>query len=360
MKIAVTDISSSSISLVICDENGEEISRHRESVSALVFTENNRLTRLGVDRIADALAGMQEECRLCGVDELYVIVTSAIRFIENKDEVADAIRERTGVIFNIVDGNKEAYCDYLAQRRHGYGADTLLVDVGGGSIEICDMARAEQGELFYLPFGAITLQQKYVKGIFPDEDEVKKIKNYVKKQVAGLDLDTGYETCVLLGALAQAIYRIYADVYKLGEDEEPVMEYGKLKSMVKMLRESPKRSQIIMKNASEKIHFIMPAMYALMQILKKHEPKKVVVSSEGVKEGYVQFILQGGQGQQSPFRREGGKTFSSAEELAQHISRVSKEQSKQMKKAMKGAGDASGDAKKAKENKSDRPSKADK
>lgn len=75
------------------------------------------------------------------------------------------------------------------------------------------------------------------------------------------------------------------------------IELEKLKKLAKKLIEAPDRSHLLIKNAPEKIYFIVVALITLVQLLKRFGFAEIAVSDYGVKEGYLKLALLG--------RREG-------------------------------------------------------
>ena len=183
MKYAIIDISSSSISLLVAEgeKTFDVLLRERENISILHYMEGKNLSERGVERLAENLEKMKEICRKTGVVKCYVISTASMRNFENFEWVAEELKKRAGVNVNLLDGEREAYCDLVSNERYKTLDRAFLVDIGGGSIEICDLTRDGPDALTYLDFGPIQLNGKFVKNIHPDEKEAKEIKKYVKK-----------------------------------------------------------------------------------------------------------------------------------------------------------------------------------
>lgn len=320
---AVIDISSTSISMLVCGKDGTHPAyKYRESLSALSFIEGGKLNEHGVEKICDKISVFQDHCKKLGVEKLYVVSTAAMRYIENADEVFKAIRTRTGAMVNQTDGETEAYCDCVANEKFRSAERPVIIDIGGASIEVCDLTKEGKEGINCLTFGALTLQRKFVKSVYPDKEECAKIKKYIKKALAKADIPVVEEgTAVLVGATNRSVYEIYRDYYDIPESEDMAIELDKLKKLAKKLIEAPDRSHLLIKNAPEKIYFIVVALITLVQLLKRFGFKNVLVSDFGVKEGYLKLALEGSvKAVPSPFFPERPvKEIKSIEELAEHI-----------------------------------------
>ena len=298
MKFAIIDISSSSISLLAAE--GEKtfdiLFRERENVSILHYMEGKNLSERGVEKIAENLEKMKEICRKAGIDKCYVISTASMRNFENFEWVIEELYKRVAVRVNLLDGQEEAYCDLVSNERYRALDRAVLADIGGGSIELCDLTKDNPDSLVYLDFGPIQINHRFVANIHPTEGEAKDIKKYVRKKLekSGLPGGGALSTAVLVGATNQAIYDVYCDYY----DEERAagekrIEYDRLKKLCKHLVRSSDRSMLVLKNAPEKIYTLTTATVILRAMLKYFGVSNVVVSEFGVKEGYLSLVTDG-------------------------------------------------------------------
>ena len=296
MKIAVIDISSSSISLLVAQvgEKEEEILfRDRSSLTLLHYLEGRSLSARGIDKLAEAVAAMMEKCRSVRAETLYVISTAALRAVENFEQVREEILRRTGVPVNFVDGETEAYCDFVANR--GYGKGAVLIDIGGASTEVCDLSKDSASHRCSLRFGVLDLHRKFVSRIQPDEKEGEKIRKYVRKKfrkekIAG----RAFGTAVLAGATNLALYAVYAEYARIKDREGArVMQPKKFKKLTEHLLGGAGRSRLILDAAPEKLYSVGIAAVVVREFVKCVGAETIVVSERGVKEGYLRLVCDG-------------------------------------------------------------------
>ncbi len=297
MKYSVIDVSSSSISMVVAANDGanEVLFKERAAISLTHYFEGNTLSQRGMEKLAALLDHMKSIAAAEGAERCYVISTAALRHVANSAQIAAYVREKTGLAVNFIDEPTEAYCDYIANLSYKRCERPVLIDLGGKSIEICDLAKSEKAEMFGFEFGLVDLSRKFVGNIYPTESEVKAIRKYLEKKFDGAGVPGAgtYATAVLVGAAAMAVYDIYADFVKADPAEEKVIEYRKFKKLVKRLLEGADRSRLILKNAPEKVYVIGAAVVALKAIFKRFGVERIVVSESGVKEGYLRLVLEG-------------------------------------------------------------------
>nr|MBP8274537.1 Ppx/GppA family phosphatase [Acidobacteriota bacterium] len=100
-----------------------------------------------------------------GVDEIIAAATSAVRESENGGDFIAEVHRATGIRVRVISGTEEARLIHLAAAyATGIGARTgVVIDIGGGSVEITSgtSARMQSGRSFKL--GVIRLTEKYVK-----------------------------------------------------------------------------------------------------------------------------------------------------------------------------------------------------
>ena len=299
MKYSVIDISSSSISLIIAeaDEHKTEIVfKDRLSVSLLHYLDGKKLTERGIEKLVDALKTMKGECEKFGVGQCYLISTASLRVIENCDEVSFAVLEKTGLPVNFLDGKTEAFCDYVANLYYASYESAVLVDLGGKSLEICDLTKGSKEDMMCFDFGLLDIHRKFIRKIQPNEKEAKDIKEFVTEKFdeAKLPKKETFATAVMVGTTNHAVYDIYADYVDLSAEEGVKrIEYKKFKKLVKHLLGDAERSTLILNNAPEKLYLIGPAAIVLKTLFKRFGVRNILVSDRGVKEGYLQLVLEG-------------------------------------------------------------------
>ncbi|MDE7164281.1 MAG: hypothetical protein K2O04_02510, partial [Clostridiales bacterium] len=293
MKYAVIDLSSTGVSIVVAEGDKatgifSAVYKDRTNIAVADYFDGHSISRRGIEKLIDALITARSTVKAMGVDECYCISTAALRNIDNIEEVAEKIRMRTGIVINYLDGVTEAYCDFLSNRKYMAYEKVILIDIGGGSVELCDFKKERKDEMVCLDFGPIKLRNKYVVDIYPTDEQAKRIKKYVRKKSDEAELagKSEFTTAVLVGSINDAIYATYSE-YCEKEKLSTEFEYTKYKQFCKWLMTSSDRTRLIMKVAPEKIHVLPVAAIVLKEMLKRFKPNNVMISDCGVKEGYL-------------------------------------------------------------------------
>jgi exopolyphosphatase / guanosine-5'-triphosphate,3'-diphosphate pyrophosphatase len=121
-----------------------------------------------------------------GVEELIGFATSAVREAKNGEQVLARIREQTGAQINVMTGPEEARLTFLAARRwFGWSSGRLLViDIGGGSLEVASGIDEEPDAVASLPLGASRLTRDWFTSDPPSAADARRLRKHVRAQIA--------------------------------------------------------------------------------------------------------------------------------------------------------------------------------
>ena len=119
--------------------------------------------------------------RRLGVQQLYVFTTSAVRDATNRDLILDRVEAEAGVRPQYLSGEDEARLTYLAVHQwYGWPAGRLLIlDIGGGSMEIVLGRDAEPELAVSLPLGAGRLTRLFLPDDPPGRDQLAALRRHV-------------------------------------------------------------------------------------------------------------------------------------------------------------------------------------
>ena len=178
MRLAVLDVGSNTVHLLVVDGRSDGtftvVGRERETLRlAEAAFPTMSLPDEAVERLVGTARRMREVADELGAGALVGFATSAIREARNGLEALGRVRDATGVTIEVLPGVEEARLTYLAERRWtAFSARRLVVvDIGGGSLEVA-AGEAEAPELAEsLPLGATRLQRRFVRSdpVRPEE-----------------------------------------------------------------------------------------------------------------------------------------------------------------------------------------------
>jgi exopolyphosphatase/guanosine-5'-triphosphate,3'-diphosphate pyrophosphatase len=138
-----------------------------------------------LDRAVAAVEKLVERARSKDAKVVRLVATAAVRDATNKDDLIAAVRRRTGLDLEIIDGEREAALSYQGASAGEDGGAQQVCDVGGGSTEVI---RAEHGHIILqtsLPLGSSRLADLYHADP-PAADELARVDDAATRALTGL------------------------------------------------------------------------------------------------------------------------------------------------------------------------------
>ena len=170
-RLAAMDIGSNSVRQIVADVSSDG--------GITVVDEMKAAPRLGADldgtgmlgtqsmeRAAEAIGRMATLARQLGAERIEAVATSAVRDASNAEQFVARVRQEAGLTVRVIDGAGEARLSFLSALAHfdlGVGR-TVLMDIGGGSLELALAADGVLDDLVSLPFGALRLTERHLRG----------------------------------------------------------------------------------------------------------------------------------------------------------------------------------------------------
>ncbi|MFD3456082.1 Ppx/GppA family phosphatase [Streptomyces sp. NPDC058691] len=191
MRLGVLDVGSNTVHLLVMDAHPgarplPAYSHKAELRLAELLDERGAICEDGVRRLVSQVAEALVVAEDKGVEEVLPFATSAVREAANGDEVLARVARETGVDLTVLSGEDEARLTFLAARRwFGWSAGRLLMlDIGGGSLEVAYGMDEEPGAAVSLPLGAGRLTSGWLPGDPPAGDDVRSLRKHVRAEIA--------------------------------------------------------------------------------------------------------------------------------------------------------------------------------
>ncbi len=190
MRLGVIDVGSNTVHLLVVDAHYgahpiPAFSHKRE----LRLSEHTNPDGNIADEGVAALVGFIAECKDIaedqGAEELLGFATSAVREAPNTQEVLQTVLSRTGVDLRVLTGEEESSVTFLAVRRwFGWSAGRLLmIDIGGGSLELANGLDEVPDVALSLPLGAGRLTRA-LQGDPPCPADLRALRKKIRTEIA--------------------------------------------------------------------------------------------------------------------------------------------------------------------------------
>jgi len=191
MRLGVLDVGSNTVHLLVVDAHQGArplpAFSHKEELHLTDCLDGqNHLTADCAGRLLKFVNDALQIAEDKGVQDLVAFATSAVRDAANGDDVLAWIEAETDVRIQVLPGIEESRLTFLAARRwFGWSAGRLLLlDIGGGSLEIASGQDEDPSVAVSLPLGANRLTRDWLTSDPPDREEVRRLRKHVRVEIA--------------------------------------------------------------------------------------------------------------------------------------------------------------------------------
>ena len=220
MRLGVLDVGSNTVHLLVVDAHRgarplPAFSHKAELRLSAHLADGDRLSESGEARLREFVEDALRIAEDKGVEDLLAFATSAVRDAVNGEEILG----RMPADIEILSGADEARLTFLAVRRwFGWSSGRLLViDIGGGSLEIASGIDEEPDVAVSLPLGAGRLTRAWLTTDPPSPDEARKLRRHVRTEIA----------------------RTVGDLVRYGNSDHPVATSKTFRSLARLAGAAP-------------------------------------------------------------------------------------------------------------------------
>ncbi|WP_417720954.1 Ppx/GppA family phosphatase [Salipiger sp.] len=287
-RVGVVDIGSNSVRLVVFDGAARSPAYfYNEKIMCALgagMPETGRLNPEGKARALSALARFQTLARGMELPPLTAVATAAMREAEDGPAFRAEIEEKTGLRIWVIDGEEEARLSAQGVLLGWPGADGLVCDIGGSSMELAQVKGGQIGRRVTSALGPLR---------FKDLDGGAKAREkYIRKAVKALSdkLETTGDRLFLVGGSWRALARIDMERqgYPLHVLHEYRMSVDSVLETVKFIEKSdPEELRAKCSLSSARMSLVPYASEVLREVLSAFKPSEIAISSYGIREGLL-------------------------------------------------------------------------
>ncbi len=287
-RVGVIDVGSNSVRLVVFDGAARSPAYFfNEKLLCGLGRGMVRTGRLNPEGRVRALGALRRFAILAeGMEltSLSAVATAAVREAEDGPAFLEEVAAETGITLEVIDGREEARLSAQGVLLGWPGAEGLVCDIGGSSMELAEVAGGAVGARVTSALGPFRLQEVGggQKGL---RKHVRAVLEELKPQLGG-----GHERLYLVGGSWRALARL--DMERRGYPLTVLHEYEMTpKSIRKTIDwakgEEPKALKARTGISSERIALVPLAGVVLRELLKVFRPKSIHISAYGIREGLL-------------------------------------------------------------------------
>ncbi len=246
---------------------------------------SGKLTEEGIQAAEDAIARFALLCDDMRVDRLRAVATAAVREAENADVFLERIRRRCGFEIEVISGEAEARYAALGVLAGIPGADGVVGDLGGGSLELVRVAGGRTHERVSLPIGSLKLDAVRKKG-------ARALSTFVRRaldEVAWTGVGKG-KPFYMVGGSWRALTQLHMF---LTEHPLPVVhQYAMAPDTADRLVRAvthmqPKTLKMVPNISTSRVPSLPGAAVLLRAVTKRLGSNRLIASANGLREGLL-------------------------------------------------------------------------
>jgi exopolyphosphatase/guanosine-5'-triphosphate,3'-diphosphate pyrophosphatase len=254
---------------------------------------DGRVSREKIEEVAEVVDTQVRLARELGAEAFRAVATAAIRDSANGAEVVAAIEKRAGIPVEIISGEEEGRLAFIGATKalgHPIEGSVAVVDVGGGSSEII-LGSVTGGVTDVMSFGIGSgLADDLIEGDPPSASEIRKIRDRIEDEFAGVTIDAKPDQVVAVGGSATSLRRLTG----------VLLEYETLERGIRVLCSDP-AAVVARQFELDPVRVrILPAGVLILEKLSELLGQPLQIGKGGIREGIVLDMLSDDQGVGDP------------------------------------------------------------
>ena len=152
-----------------------------------------KLTKAAMQRGLETLTVFERFCVASGLEgaDVHVFATSAIRDAANSRSFRARVAQQTGYEVELLSAAQEAHYGYVAAVNSTTLSDGVVLDIGGGSMQLIEVAGRRQQAVVSFPLGAVRNTERFLaelnaRGRVRKRD-IQRLRAHVEKTLWGVD-----------------------------------------------------------------------------------------------------------------------------------------------------------------------------
>ncbi len=190
MRLGVLDVGSNTVHLQVVDTSPgarpNPTFNYKEELRLTQYiTDDNQVSEEGIDKLRSSIKRAIEQSASVQTQELLPFATSALREAENSEQIIKSINKDFHIDLQVLSGEEEARLTFLAARRwFGWSSGRLLViDIGGGSLEMAVGVDESPEIATSLPLGAARLTKNFLKGDPYTDKSIRALRDHIEDKL---------------------------------------------------------------------------------------------------------------------------------------------------------------------------------
>jgi len=298
-RIAAIDIGTNSIRCIIAEASDDGKFKIMDDEKATVRL-GERLAMTGMisddasSRAIEAIRRFRKLINGLNVEAVEAVATSAVRTATNGSELVALLSEELGHDIKVITGEEEAELTATSALSNFdmYGKRSVMVDIGGGSVEIVTAFGNHVEEFYSLDLGAVVMTDRFLQSDPIEESELRKLQRHIRgslkraftgKRISVDSLIGSGGTLTALGCMAMQMRK---DNYVSIHGSE-VFRAEVVHLLAMLIHKDLKGRRTVPGLNQDRADIIVAGMVLIDELMRFFDANRVLVNERGIREGLL-------------------------------------------------------------------------
>lgn len=298
-RLAAIDIGTNSIRCIVVevDQQGRYMVLDDEKATVRLgenLAASGAISPAAFARAVDAMSRIRKLIDGLKVTEVEVVATSAVRSASNGGELVSVLSSELGREIRVISGDEEA--ELVARSvRHNFdmsGKRYMIIDIGGGSVEIMNAVANHVESCFSLELGAVRMTDRFISSDPVKETELDKLKRHVRSELKAAFGDNRPSVQTFIGSggtittLASMVMNMRKQAYSTSHGYE-VLRSEVVHLLAMLVRKDIKALRSVPGLNPDRADIIIAGLVVIDELMRYFGANMMLVNERGIREGLI-------------------------------------------------------------------------
>ncbi len=290
MLYGIIDIGSNTVRLNVYRVEDDKINvvvSKKEILGLVSYVKKGKLTGKGIKKLVADLKDMKDLLDLLNIKDYHFFSTASLRNIKNSAEVLEIIKNHVDIEIDVLSGAEEGELSFYGSLSTIKEDDGILIDLGGGSVELVLFQDRKITEKRSIPVGSLKMFNEYISQMIPTREESEQIKERVYEELEKTDLKGEIHFMCGVGGALRAVKHLLVDL-DLKKHKADLVDVKLLRKLEEELKHNDKQTyNKILQVKPARIHTLVPALLITHAITSYFGCEELQISKYSIREGYL-------------------------------------------------------------------------
>ena len=298
-RLAAIDIGTNSIRCIVVevDQQGRYTILDDEKATVRLgenLAASGSISPAAFARAVDAMSRIRKLIDGLKVTEVEAVATSAVRSASNGTELVSVLTRELGREIKVITGEEEA--ELVARSvRHNFdmsGKRYMIIDIGGGSVEIMSAVANHVENCSSLELGAVRMTDRFMKSDPVLDSEITKLRRFVRSELKEklAEKTSSVQTFICSGGtittLAAMVMNMRHQTYSTAHGLE-VLRSEVVHLLAMLARKDIRSLRNVPGLSPDRADIIVAGLVVIDELLKYFGANILLVNERGIREGLI-------------------------------------------------------------------------